>query len=232
MTSTAEHESALPRWSVADVHESFNSRSFSDAMERAGSNVARLEALFETHNIRQVEQRSPNAQDGAAADEVIQAFNKTVDEQDILISYIYATVSTDSRHEQAQGLLSEMEDLDARISPLLARLADWVASLDVQALQAVSVEAREHLGPLLRLQDRAIHQMSEAEEGLYAELGTTGSSAWGRLHSDLTSQLSIDVHLPSGTASMPMAAVRGLATDGDVEVRKAAYDAEIGRAHV
>ena len=227
MTSTAEHESALPRWSVADVHESFNSRSFSDAMERAGSNVARLEALFETHNIRQVEKRNPNAQDGTAADEIIQAFNKTVDEQDILISYIYATVSTDSRHEQAQGLLSEMEDLDARISPLLARLADWVASLDVQALQAVSVEAREHLGPLLRLQDRAIHQMSEAEEGLYAELGTTGSSAWGRLQSDLTSQLSIDVHLPSGTTSMPMAAVRGLATDGNVEVRKAAYEAEM-----
>ncbi|MEY3699681.1 MAG: hypothetical protein RIT16_41 [Actinomycetota bacterium] len=227
MTSTAEHESALPRWSVADVHESFNSRSFSDAMERAGSNVARLEALFETHNIRQVEKRNPNTQDGTAADEIIQAFNKTVDEQDILISYIYATVSTDSRHEQAQGLLSEMEDLDARISPLLARLADWVASLDVQALQAVSVEVREHLGPLLRLQDRAIHQMSEAEEGLYAELGTTGSSAWGRLQSDLTSQLSIDVHLPSGTTSMPMAAVRGLATDGDVEVRKAAYEAEM-----
>ncbi len=227
MTSTAEHESALPRWSVADVHESFNSRSFSDAMERAGSNVARLEALFETHNIRQVDKRNPNTQDGTAADEIIQAFNKTVDEQDILISYIYATVSTDSRHEQAQGLLSEMEDLDARISPLLARLADWVASLDVQALQAVSVEAREHLGPLLRLQDRAIHQMSEAEEGLYAELGTTGSSAWGRLQSDLTSQLSIDVHLPSGTTSMPMAAVRGLATDGNVEVRKAAYDAEM-----
>ncbi|MEY2780047.1 MAG: hypothetical protein RL623_1227 [Actinomycetota bacterium] len=227
MTSTAEHESALPRWSVADVHESFNSRSFSDAMERAGSNVARLEALFETHNIRQVEKRNPNTQDGTAADQIIQAFNKTVDEQDILISYIYATVSTDSRHEQAQGLLSEMEDLDARISPLLARLADWVASLDVQALQAVSVEVREHLGPLLRLQDRAIHQMSEAEEGLYAELGTTGSSAWGRLQSDLTSQLSIDVHLPSGTSSMPMAAVRGLATDGDVEVRKAAYEAEM-----
>ena len=227
MTFTAENETALPRWSVADVHESFNSRSFTDAMERAGSNVARLEALFETHNIRSIEPRTPNAQDGAAADVVIKAFNKTVDEQDILISYIYATVSTDSRHEQAQGLLSEMEDLDARISPLLARLADWVASLDANALKQVSDEAREHLGPLLRLQDRAIHQMSEAEEGLYAELGTTGSSAWGRLQSDLTSQLSVDVHLPSGTKTMPMAAVRGLATDNDLEVRKVAYEAEM-----
>ena len=227
MSFTAENETPLPRWSVADVHESFNARSFTDAMESAGSNVARLEALFETHNVRSVEPRTPNAQDGAAADAVIQAFNKTVDEQDILISYIYATVSTDSREEQAQGLLSEMEDLDARISPLLARLADWVASLDANALKEVSNEAREHLGPLLRLQDRAIHQMSEAEEGLYAELGTTGSSAWGRLQSDLTSQLSVDVHLPTGTKSMPMAAVRGLATDNDLAVRKAAYEAEM-----
>ena len=147
MSFTAENETPLPRWSVADVHESFNARSFTDAMESAGSNVARLEALFETHNVRSVEPRTPNAQDGAAADAVIQAFNKTVDEQDILISYIYATVSTDSREEQAQGLLSEMEDLDARISPLLARLADWVASLDANSLKEVSNEAREHLGP-------------------------------------------------------------------------------------
>ena len=227
MSLTAENEKPLPRWSVADVHESFNARSFTDAMESAGSNVARLEALFETHNIRSVEPRTPSTQDGVAADEVIQAFNKTVDQQDILISYIYATVSTDSRQEQAQGLLSEMEDLDARISPLLARLADWVASLDANALKEVSNEAREHLGPLLRLQDRAIHQMSEAEEGLYAELGTTGSSAWGRLQSDITSQLSVDVHLPTGTKSMPMAAVRGLATDSDLAVRKAAYEAEM-----
>jgi oligoendopeptidase F len=101
--------------------------------------------LFETHNIRSVEPRTPSTQDGAAADAVIQAFNKTVDQQDILISYIYATVSTDSRIEQAQGLLSEMEDLDARISPLLARLADWVASLDANALKEVSNEAREGL---------------------------------------------------------------------------------------
>lgn len=227
MSLTVKNEKPLPRWSVADVHESFNARSFTDAMERAGSNVARLEALFEAHNVRAVQPRTPNAQDGTVADAVIQAFNQTVDEQDILISYIYATVSTDSRIEQAQGLLSEMEDLDARISPLLARLADWVASLDANALKEVSNEAREHLGPLLRLQDRAIHQMSEAEEGLYAELGTTGSSAWGRLQSDITSQLSIDVHLPTGTKSMPMAAVRGLATDNDLAVRKAAYEAEM-----
>jgi pepF/M3 family oligoendopeptidase len=69
--------------------------------------------------------------------------------------------------------------------------------------------------------------MSEVEEGLYAELGTTGSSAWGRLQSDLTSQLAVEVQLPDGPTTMPLAAVRGLATNASPAVRKAAYDAEM-----
>jgi pepF/M3 family oligoendopeptidase len=225
--SNTQQQTALPRWSVADVHQSFDARSFTDAMEAAGSGVTRLEALFEEHNIRAIPTRPALPKDGEAADSVISTFNKVVEAQEILGAYIYATVSTDSRNERAQGLLSEMETLDARVSPLLARLADWVASLGTEQLASVSNEALNHTGPLERLQARAEHQMSEVEEGLYSELGTTGASAWGRLQGDLTSQLSTEVHLPSGTKTMPMAAVRGLSTDSDLNVRKAAYEAEM-----
>ena len=226
MTNT-QLQTALPRWSVADVHQSFDARSFTDAMESAGAGVTRLEALFEEHNVRAITPRPVQPADGEAADSVISTFNNVVEAQEILGAYIYATVSTDSRNERAQGLLSEMETLDARVSPLLARLADWVAALGTEQLATVSTEARDHLGPLERLQARAEHQMSEVEEGLYSELGTTGSSAWGRLQGDLTSQLSTEVHLPTGTKTMPMAAVRGLSTDSDLNVRKAAYEAEM-----
>ena len=226
MTNT-QQQTALPRWSVAEVHQSFDARSFTDAMESAGAGVTRLEALFEEHNMRAITPRPVQPADGEAADSVISTFNNVVEAQEILGAYIYATVSTDSRNERAQGLLSEMETLDARVSPLLARLADWVAALGTEQLATVSTEARDHLGPLERLQARAEHQMSEVEEGLYSELGTTGSSAWGRLQGDLTSQLSTEVHLPTGTKTMPMAAVRGLSTDSDLNVRKAAYEAEM-----
>ena len=226
MTNT-QQQTALPRWSVADVHQSFDARSFTDAMESAGAGVTRLEALFEEHNVRAITPRPVQPADGEAADSVISTFNNVVEAQEILGAYIYATVSTDSRNERAQGLLSEMETLDARVSPLLARLADWVAALGIEQLATVSTEARDHMGPLERLQARAEHQMSEVEEGLYSELGTTGSSAWGRLQGDLTSQLSTEVHLPTGTKTMPMAAVRGLSTDSDLNVRKAAYEAEM-----
>ncbi|RLE16236.1 MAG: oligoendopeptidase F, partial [Actinobacteria bacterium] len=81
--------------------------------------------------------------------------------------------------------------------------------------------------PLTRLAARAEHQMSEAEEHLAAELATTGSAAWGRLQNDVTSQLNVDVSLPEGTQQLSMPAVRGLATDSDPAVRRAAYDAEM-----
>jgi len=196
-------------------------------MERAGAEVSRLEASFNEHNIRAIDERMPTEADGEIADTVIRQVNETLKESEILGAYIYATVSTDTRHEQAQGLLSELETLDARVAPLIARLADWIASLGADALATVSNEAREHLGPLQRLAARAKHQMSELEEGLYAELGTTGSSAWGRLQGDLTSQLTTEVELPMGAREMPMAAVRGLMSSGDVAVRRAAYDAEM-----
>ncbi|MCU0260087.1 MAG: M3 family oligoendopeptidase [Ilumatobacteraceae bacterium] len=222
----------LPRWSVADVHESLDARSFTDAMERAAAGVARLEALFDEHDVRGGERRAVTAADGAAADAVIDAYNRVADDLDEIDVVVHATVSTDSRHEQAQGLASEIGVLQARTRPLLARLAEWVERLGVDELGTVSAIAHEHVGPLRVLAARAEHQMSEAEEGLYAELSTTSVAAWSRLQRDVTSQLSADVHLPDGrTEVMAMPAVRGLATHPDPAVRRAAYEAEVAAWH-
>jgi pepF/M3 family oligoendopeptidase len=220
----------LPLWSVADVHESLTSRSFVDSLERVKSDVGRLEALYDELGIRALPDGvSPtvDSETGNRLDRAIRDFNAVVAQTEILEAYVYATVATNTRDETAQALLSEIEVAGSRITPLLARLADFVCDHEVDALSAVSIEARDHLGPLMRLAERSEHQMDESEEGLYAELSTTGSSAWGRLQSDVTSQLTVDVQLPTGTKRMPMPAVRGLATEADVAVRKAAYDAEM-----
>jgi pepF/M3 family oligoendopeptidase len=224
MSDTTE---TLPRWSVADVHESLESRSFVDALEKVGADSTRHAALFDEHDIRGGEKRAVTAADGEAADAVIRALNDTELRTDLVGAYIYATVSTDSFDETAQGLLSELEVIESRQRPLFARLAEWVNSLGVDALASVSSEVAEHRGPLTFLAARAEHQMAESEEGLYAELSTTGSTAWERLHADVTSQITEVVELPTGAQTMPMAAIRGLATDPDPLVRKAAYDAEL-----
>ncbi|MEN9505019.1 MAG: hypothetical protein RI958_945 [Actinomycetota bacterium] len=217
----------LPTWSVADVHESFDSRSFVDEMERMGADVVRLRALFDDHGVRAVQPRAATADDATACAAVIDAYNTTVRRIDQLAAYVYATVATDTRDERAQALLSEIEVAEAGVRPLVARLADWVSALGPDDLAALHPTVADHVGPLLRLAERSAHQMSEAEEGLYAELGTTGASAWARLHEEVTSQLTAEVHLPTGTRRLPMPAVRGLATDPDPAVRRAAYDAEL-----
>ena len=225
-TASAPH-TALPRWSVADVHESFDSRTFRAAFESFSADVSRLEAIFDEENVRKIDRKIEDA-DGEIANKVIALYNRVMAAGDVLGAYIYATVSTDSRDETAQGLLSEIEVLDARTSPLLARLAEWVKSLGVDELAALSTEAAEHVGPLLRLAERTAHQMHENLEGLYAELSTTGSSAWGRLQADVTSQLAGHVIRPDGTSdTLPMPAIRGLASHPDESLRRAAYDAEM-----
>ena len=232
--STIEHTSSelpspeLPRWSVADIHESLESRSFNEAMERIGAGATRLVAMFDEHDIRATEPRVVTAADGASADAVIGAYNAFGEEMQELGATVYATVTTDSRDELAQSLASQLDVQQAKIGPLLARLADWVHSLGVDELADVSDEVEQHRGPLQRLDERAGHQMSESEEGLYAELSTTGSGAWGRLMQDVTSQLTTDVEFPDGRIeTLPMPAVRGLATSTDAGVRRAAYDAEM-----
>lgn len=134
------------------MHESFDSRSFVDSMERLGADVGRLTSLFDEHDVRAVAPRTPTAKDGETADAVVAAFNAVAEANNVLGAYVYATVSTDSRNEQAQGLLSELEVTDSKLSPLVARLAEWVASLGADELAKVSEAAREHLGPLRRLQ--------------------------------------------------------------------------------
>lgn len=219
--------SELPRWNVSDVHDGFESRSFQDAQERAGADVERLISLFDDHGIRAVPSQSATPDDGATADSVVSEFNRVSSEIDILGAYIYASVSTDSRDADAQAVMSELEPIESRLRPLLARLADWVASFDVGDLATVSEQVAEHAGPLVRLAERSEHQMSEAEENLSAELTTTGAGAWGRLQREITSQLSAEVALGDGVERLPMPAVRGLATLSDPQTRRSAYDAEL-----
>jgi oligoendopeptidase F len=111
--SPAATDAELPRWSIADVHESLRARSFTDALERAGADVGRLRALFDEHDVRAVDARPVDPHDGEVADEVIRTYNDVAEQVKILAASVYATVSTDSRDELAQSLYSEIAVMNA-----------------------------------------------------------------------------------------------------------------------
>jgi pepF/M3 family oligoendopeptidase len=217
----------LPRWSLDDLFPSVTDRAFTDQVELLDAELTRAAVVFDHHDVREVERREPTADDGRAADEVIAHLNVLMERIELLSTYAEAFVTTDSRDATAQRVSSRLDTLAARLPPLVARLAQWVAALDPEALGDVSTQAADHAGPLLRLAARAEHQMPELQEDLYAELRTTGSNAWGRLHSDVTSQLTATVEVDGRVETSPMAAVRGMASSANPVERRAAYEAEM-----
>lgn len=219
---------SLPRWDTSDLHTSLDARSFVDDLEAVRADLDRLEADFDARGVGAVDARPVTDDDAEAADALIDGYNGVMARLDVLRACAYATVTTDSRHERAQSVWSELSVLSARSAPLVARLAAWTRSLGADELAARSVQAAEHAGPLLRLAERAEHQMPETLEHLYSELTPTGSLAWARLQADVTSQLTATVRLPDGTDPvLPMPAVRGLASSTSDATRRAAFEAEL-----
>ena len=132
---------------------------------------------------------SRSAEEIQAFEEVLAATNAVAADLVRLQAYVFSFVSTDSRNDAGQALFSELDRHDATMRQLSARFTAWVAALGPTALASASPLGADHAYALDRAGARAEHQMGPDEESLYAELRVSGSGAWARLHSDVTSQL-------------------------------------------
>jgi pepF/M3 family oligoendopeptidase len=130
--------------------------------------------------------------------------------------------------------LSELQQSSVRLSQLGTRLTGWIGSLDVGNLIALSSLANDHTFMLRQAKIHAAHLMTPKEEALAAELNISSGRAWSRLHSDLTSQLTVTLNKDAMNGSsngeeqvLPMSMVRNMAFDADRNVIKRAYEAEL-----
>ena len=225
-----------PRWDLAPLFPTVDHAEVAAAEAGLGEAVDALTALYDRHGVRGADGPAgtgggPGGGDGdvgAVVDAVLPATNHVLDRFSRLEAFAYGHVSTDSGDEAAQALLSRLTTVEARISVLRTRLDAWLGTLDLDAVLAASPEAAAHAWPLRKAARRAEHQMSEPEESLAAELGITGSTAWSRLYDDVSAGVTATVTHPDGrTETLPIFAVRGLATDPDAGVREAAFRAEL-----
>jgi oligoendopeptidase F len=215
---------ALPHWDMTSVYPSPGSREFASAQEALGASLARLVALYDRHGVRAGEPHPPSDAEIEALEEVLAATNDLQTETRTVTAYLHAFVTTDASDQVAARLTSQIQAALTDAHRLSKRLEGWVATLGADALIARSTVAADHAYPLRRAERAAEHQMSEDEEGLYAELALTGGTAWNRLHGDFTSGLTATVGL---RGTLPIALVRGLATHPHAETRREAYDAEL-----
>ena len=218
----------LPHWDMSVVYPGLDSPEFTQGFANVVKRIQDLETLFNQHAIESKEHTDADNPGVIQTFEIVTAqYNETVDAVGTLATYISCFVSTDSRNTLAQAKMSELQQSLVTLSQLGTRFTAWLGSMDVETLIANSTMARDHAYALQRAKISATHLMSPPEEVLASELNTTGGSAWSKLHSNVTSQLSVPIELADGSQELPMSVIRNLAFDANRETRRRAYEAEI-----
>ncbi|MCU1357722.1 MAG: peptidase family protein [Acidimicrobiales bacterium] len=218
----------LPRWDLTPFFSSVGSRELVAGTERVAAEIGRLLLRFDELAIRGGAPLPVTEAEVAAVDEVVPALNRLLADMRLVGSYLYGHVSTDARDDAASAALSRYQAGSSAFANLDTRFDAWVARLDLAELTRRSTQASDHAYALERGAIAAQHQMSEAEEGLAAELSLTGGRAWAKLHADLTARLTATVRVPGAEPEvLPMSVVRGLATHPDAARRAAACEAEL-----
>ncbi len=224
MTRQAE---ALPRWNLTTFFPDLDSAEFETAFQETIASINDLKRLFEEEEIRESDGLEVNQQLVERFETVVGRFNEVQSQVRLVYGYIYSFVSTDSRNELAQSKLSQLKQELVTLSTLETRFTAWLGSLAVERLIERSELARGHRFTLREAKVEARHLMAPEKEELAAKLAPSGSSAWGKLHGDVTSQISVELEIEGERQELPMSAVRNLAYEPEREVRRAAYRAEL-----
>src|SRR5688572_30403371 len=213
----------LPHWDMTPYYPSLESDEFTAAVNTFKWDLDGLETLV-------AEKTAQIPSDPSADfDALLEAFIGVFEQLSLLDSYIYGFLAVNSRDEVAQARLSEMQLQSVRVSKAQTRFTAWLGHLDVERLIASSSLAGNHAFLLRNAKIEAEHLMPQSDEALAAELTLSGGSAFSKLHDDLTSQIMVKVEKrPGEIEELPMSEARNLAMDPDREVRRRAFEAEVG----
>ena len=223
MSTTAER---LPRWDLAPFFPGVDSAELDAAVDSALAAIEELERDFAREGVGGAEPaREPSAE---SFERLLGGLNDTIERVTLVGAYLYLLVTADSRDEAAQARMSELGRHDARLTKLATRFTAWLGAIDVEALIERSEMARGHAFALREAREEARHLMAQGEEELAADLDLAAGAAWRRLHGDVSSQLGVAFERDGERRELPMSEIRSLAHDRDRELRRRAYEAELG----
>ncbi len=217
----------IPRWDLSNVYPSLESPEFQAAIENVQRQITELEQ-FLTGRVSRANASTPPAELGALLGESVERFNALQELGYTLYSYIQSFVATDSRDTTAMKKMSEFQKTMVRVQMVGTQFQAWVGKLApvLDAAIAANPVASAHAFNLKETAEQCKYLMSEAEEGLAAELNLSGANAWGKLQGTVTSQLTVEFELDGKTQKLPMPALINLRSHPDAGVRRRAYEAE------
>src|SRR4051794_6005344 len=227
-TTTAVETDELPRWDLSALFPGLDSPEFAEGFDRLLSGIDDLIQLFDDVEVSAAAASRSETVPVADFERVLNALNDVALRLESMGSYLYGCISTDSRNELAQARYSQFQERAVALDKLQTRFTAWVGTLPIEELVKRSTIGAEHAFPLRQLHAAARHLMSEEAEALAAELSPSSGAAWAKLHDSLTSQISARVEVDGREQTLPMSAIRNLAMEPDRNLRRRAWQAELG----
>jgi len=210
---------SIPKWDLTPFFPSVGSTEFATQFSAYATSIGDAERLWDRESVAGGGEKAS----ASSVESVLGTLNNLLEKERLFGCYLECLVTTNSKDDEAAARMSEYEALGARLGKLQTRFALWVGGQDVDALVAESATLAAHEYALHKLKVRSRHLMETRLESLVSDLRLSGSLAWVKLHSNLTSQIMVAV---DGEV-MPMTAVRNLACHPDRAKRASAYQAEL-----
>lgn len=140
--------------------------------------------------------------------------------------YAHMNYDQDTRSDEARALSQRVEEqLTAPRNALLFFGLEWMDVDDSSAARLTAepgILAYRHFLEAQRV--FRPHRLSEAEEQLVNEKDVTGNSAWGRLHTEITSSLEVIVDQDGERQVLNLSRALALLHHRDRDVRRAGHD--------
>lgn len=218
----------IPHWDLSNVYPGLESEEFAADIGKFKGLIADMEA-FSANRIAKADGNTNPKELGNLLGEAVNRWNSLYKLSSTLRAYINSFVTTDSRNMVAMKKMSEFQMVGIQMRKLGVQFQAWIGKiapvLDV-AIQHHEI-ASTHAFSLKEIAEQSKYMMSEAEEGLAAELSVSGASAWAKLQGTITSQLTVDFELDGKIQKLPMPALINLHSHPDESVRRRAYQAEM-----
>ena len=228
MTST----DPLPHWDLSNIYPGLDSEPFRAAVADLARQTDTLEVFLDEHHVARAAEApdlTPEAF-GAAVNGFLTRMNALLALAATVGAYVRSFTTTDSYNTAAKRQLSQLDPYGVRRQQAFVRFQGWLgqhAAL-LPGLLTQGGAAGDHAFFLNELAEQSRYLMSDAEEGLAAELNVSGSLAWNKLHGTVTSQLTVPFERNGRTEQLPVTAVQNIMWhDPDPEVRRQAYEAEV-----
>ena len=218
---------SAPHWDVSNIYPSLESKEYQAAVKNYKKQVAALEKFFK-NKLSKTDAKSKAKELAPLVGEAIDRINKIQTLASTIVPFIYAFVTTDSRDKAANRAMSEFEQASLPMRKLSVQFEAWVGTIAPKLDKVVknNKSAAAHEFMLRESAEQSKYLMSDAEEGLAAEMSLSGGNAFEKLQGTVTSQLSVDFELDGKTEKLPMPALINLRSHPDESVRHRAYDAE------